>query len=52
MFGSIFGLVGDVAKITIAPVELTASVARAVTKPVADIIEEVVKDITDSIKED
>lgn len=52
MFGSIFGLVGDVARIAVAPVEITASVARAVTKPVADTVGEVVKDITDGIEED
>lgn len=54
MFKSIFGLVGDVAKIVVAPVEMVVDVTRIVTKPVADIAEAaahevktVVKDLTE-----
>ena len=46
----IFDLVGDLAKIVIAPVEIAANVTRVVTKPVADLAKELAeetKDLTD-----
>lgn len=47
MFKSLFGVVSDVAKIAIAPIEIAADVTRAVTKPIADVAEEAVKEIKD-----
>lgn len=51
MFGSLFGIVNDVVKIAVAPVEIAAGVARAVTKPIADVAQELAKDAKDLIKE-
>lgn len=50
MFNSLFNLAGDALKIVAAPVEIAADLARVVTKPVADIADDVVdsvKDLTD-----
>jgi hypothetical protein len=52
MLGSLFGLVTDVVKIAAAPIEVALDVTRVVTKPVADIAEEVVdtaKELTSEI---
>jgi len=45
MFGSLFGIVEDVVKIAVAPVEIAASVVRAATKPIAEVAEELAKDV-------
>jgi hypothetical protein len=45
MFKSLLGVVTDVAKVAVAPVEIAADVTRAVTKPVAEIAEEAVKEV-------
>jgi hypothetical protein len=54
MFGSLLGVVTDVVKVAVAPVEIALDVTRVVTKPIADLAEEaaaevkeVTKDITD-----
>lgn len=49
-FDDIAGLVGDVAKVAVAPVEIVANVARAVTKPIAEIAEEIVDEVKDLTK--
>lgn len=51
MFKSLFGIVEDVVKIAAAPVEVVVDVTRAVTKPVAELSEEAVKEIKTVIKE-
>lgn len=50
-FDDITGLVGDVVKVAIAPVEVVASVARAVTKPVAELAEDVVETVRDELRD-
>ena len=50
MFGSLFGVVSDVAKIAVAPVVIAADVTRAVTKPVADEVTSMVKSIQKDLK--
>ncbi len=53
MFGllnDVIGLATDVAKVAIAPVEVVASVARAVTKPVAELAEDMVKAARDELR--
>jgi hypothetical protein len=50
MLGSVFGLVGDVAKIAVAPVALTADVARTVTKPVARETEELLNELRKALR--
>lgn len=48
--GSLLGVVSDVARIAVAPVAVTADLTRAVTKPVADAVEEVVETIKKETK--
>jgi hypothetical protein len=48
----IFGLVEDIAKIAIAPVEIAADLTRVVTKPLADMAEEVADEISDIVEDD
>lgn len=46
----IFNLLGDIVEIAIAPVQIVANVAQVVTKPIAEIAEELVdasKDLID-----
>lgn len=50
MFGSLLGVVSDVAKIAIAPVVVAAEVTRAVTKPIADEVNSAVKTIKKDLK--
>ena len=50
MFGSLFGLVGDVAKVVLTPVAVVADVARVVTKPTADVVTDVAKEIGESVR--
>lgn len=45
MFGSLIGIVSDVAKIAVAPVKMAVGVARVVTEPVADAATEAAKEI-------
>jgi hypothetical protein len=47
MFSSLFGLIGDVANVVVAPIEVVASVARVVTKPLANTLDEVVSEVED-----
>ncbi len=49
MFKSLFGVVGDVVKIAVAPVEIAAGLTRVVTKPVADLAEDAVDGVRDAI---
>lgn len=51
MPGSIFGVVKDLAEIAIAPVEIAADVTRAVTKPTADFVGEVVDEVKEVTKD-
>ena len=51
MFGSIFGVVGDVAKVIAAPVKIAADLTRAVTKPIADAAEDCAKAVEDEIRD-
>jgi hypothetical protein len=51
MFGSLLGIVGDVAKIALAPVSIAVDVARVVTKPVADLAEEAAKEVKQSVND-
>lgn len=48
MLKSLFNIVGDVARVVTAPVEMIVDVAAAITKPIA----EVTQDIVDSFKEE
>lgn len=50
MLSSLLGIVTDVAKVAIAPVEIAVELTRAVTKPVADAATELVKDVKDEVK--
>ncbi len=52
MFKSIFGIVEDVVKVATAPIEIAADVTRAVTKPIADVAQEVVKDVKEELTDD
>lgn len=45
MFGSLFGLVEDTVKIATAPIEIAVEVTRVVTKPLADVAEEIVEGV-------
>lgn len=46
-----FGLVGDLFKVVAAPVVIAADLARVVTKPVADLAEEVVREVSSAVKD-
>jgi len=48
MFKSLFGIVTDVAKVVAAPVEIALDLTHAVTKPVAEVAEEMVKDVKEA----
>ncbi len=49
MFKSIFGLAGDIVNVVTAPVEIAADLTRAVTKPVAEAVKDIVMDVKDSV---
>lgn len=49
MFGSLLNLGSDLVDIATAPVKVAAGVARVVTKPVADVANEVVKEVEDAL---
>lgn len=50
-FDDITGLVGDVAKVALAPVEVVATVARSVTKPLAELAQDVVETVREEIQD-
>lgn len=50
MLGSLVGVASDVVKIATAPVEIALDVTRAVTKPIADVAQEAVKEIKKDLK--
>lgn len=50
MFKDLLGIASDLGKVVLAPVVVTASVARAVTKPVADTVMDGVKVIQKELK--
>lgn len=45
MLKSLFGIASDVVKVAVAPIEIAADATRAVTKPLADAAQEVVKEV-------
>ena len=45
MFGSLLGIASDFAKVAIAPVSIAADLARAVTKPIADVATDLAKEV-------
>lgn len=45
MFKSLAGLVTDAVKVAAAPVEIAAGAARVVTKPLAEVAEEIAEDV-------
>lgn len=47
LFDSIVKLTKDITDIALAPVEIAVDITRVVTKPIADEVKEVVKDIKD-----
>jgi hypothetical protein len=47
MFDSIFGAVADTVKIVTAPVSVAADIARTVTKPLAEVSEDIVESVKD-----
>lgn len=46
-----FGLFTDVAKLVLAPVQIAADIARVVTAPVAELAQEVAKEVNTATKE-
>ena len=51
MLGSLTGLITDVAKIAVAPIEIAIDTTRAVTKPIADAAQEASKEVKKSLQE-
>lgn len=51
MFKPLFGIVEDVARIALTPVEIAADLTRAVTKPIADVAEEAARDVKDMTRD-
>lgn len=49
MFGSLLDLASDVFDIATAPAKVGVNVARAVTKPVANMANDVVDDVEDAL---
>jgi len=47
MFDSIFGAVADTVKIVTAPVSVAADIARTVTKPLAEVSEDIAESVKD-----
>lgn len=50
IFDDVFGIVGDVAKVVIAPVDVVASVAKELTGEIAGEVADAAKSIKDTIK--
>ena len=51
IFDSITELVTDVAKVVVAPVEIAVDVTKAVVKPVAEVAEDVVKEVKTGLRD-
>ena len=51
MFKSIFNVAADVVKIAVAPIEIAADLTHVVTKPVAELAEDVVDMVKAAIDE-
>ncbi len=51
MLKSLFGLVEDTVKIAIAPVAIAADVTRTVTKPAADLAEQISEGTRDILRD-
>lgn len=51
MLKSLFGLTEDVVKIAVAPVEIAVDAARIVTKPVADMADDITKEVKKTSKD-
>lgn len=49
---STIGVATDLTKIALAPVAITADMARAATKPIADAVEEAAEDVHDTVADD
>lgn len=52
MFGSLLNVVKDVATVVTAPVEIALDVTSAVTKPIADMASEAVKDTKEMLTDE
>jgi hypothetical protein len=50
MLNSLVGVASDVVKVVAAPVEIALDVTRAVTKPIADVAQEAVKEIKKDLR--
>ena len=50
MIMSLFDIVGDVVNIVTAPIEVAVDITRAVTKPMAEVAQDVVKEVKDLTK--
>ena len=50
LFDSLASLAGIAVKIAVAPVDAVVTVAAAAVKPVADVVEDLAKDIKDAVK--
>lgn len=46
-----FGLLSDLGKIVLAPVQVATNLTRVVTAPVAELAQEVVKEVKQSVDE-
>lgn len=51
MFKSLLGLVEDVVKIAVAPVEIAIDATRIITKPVGDVAQAAAKEIKQTVKD-
>jgi hypothetical protein len=51
MLGSLLGVLGDVVKVAVAPVVIAANVTRAITKPIAEAADELVKETKSLLKD-
>jgi hypothetical protein len=49
MLKSLFGIIADVAKVALAPVEITIDVTRSVTKPIGELASETAKGIKEIV---
>ena len=50
MFGKLFDVVVDVARVVTAPVEIAVDVVAAVTKPIAEVAQDVVDTVKDELR--
>ena len=48
----LFDLVEDIIGIAVAPVSIAGDLARTVTKPIADELKEIEKDVSDMVEDD